>query len=242
MDRFGLMMPAGRVRQVVDLVVTLAMGVAAILIIWQAPGARSSTGPQTRPPAVQDVTSSNLVTNVVNTPVKGNANARVVIIEFSDFECPFCRKYFQDTFAQVDRQLIAQGKVQYAFRNFPLQNHSHAMSAAQAAVCASIQGKFWEMRRLLFERQPELNQGFWRKEAGVLGLNEALFERCLGDREVKRVGDDVAEASRLGAQVTPTFLVGLRGDSGLVRVMRKVEGAQPFGLFEGVVKEVLAAH
>lgn len=233
---------AARIRQIVDLAVTLAMGLAAGLIIWRTLAAPVIPPAQARPPVVEDVTSAGLVTDIANRPVKGDPAARVVMIEFADFECPFCKKHVEDTLDRIHQELVATGKVQYGFRHLPLEMHRSAIPAAQAAECAAGQGKFWEMHRYLFGHQSELAQGPWLRSADELGLSDAAFQACLRGTTSARIREDLAEAARVGAKATPTFLIGRRNEDREVRVIRKIQGAQPFEVYEAAVNEVLQAE
>jgi protein-disulfide isomerase len=232
-------MKAIGIRQAFDISVTLAMGVAAVLLIWRTVAMPRAQPPQAQRPPVQDVESERLVTSIADIPVKGSPAAPIVLIEFSDFECPFCKKHADQTFDRIDRELVASGKVRYAFRNLPLEMHKHAMPAALAAECAGVQGKFFEMRQHLFAHQPELAQAVWLRDSSSLGLNESRFEECVRTARGERVREDIAEAARLGAKATPTFLVGL-AEAGGVRLLRRVEGAQAFDVFRDVVDQVAA--
>ena len=88
-------------------------------------------------------------------PVLGDANAKVTVIEFTDFQCPFCGRHFEQTFGQIKENYVDSGKVKYVLRDFPLSFHPHAEEAAEAAECANDQGKFWEMHDELFSNQAE---------------------------------------------------------------------------------------
>lgn len=228
-----------RLRQAFDLLVTLVMGVAAVLIIWRTVATPQAQPPQAQRPPVQDVESEQLVTSIADIPVRGNPSAPVVLIEFSDFECPFCKKHDDETFDRIDRDLVATGKIRYAFRHLPLEMHKHAYPAAQAAECARIQGRFWEMRRHLFAHQAELGQAMWFRDAGSLGLNERLFHECVRAPHVQRLRADQAEAARVGARATPTFVVGFSQDKASVKVLRRLEGAQSFDVFRDVIDKMV---
>ena len=232
-----------RLKQLLDAVVTLAMGVAAAIMIWRGVGPPSGVQATTPPPklAIEDVSSSQLTTTLEGTMSRGSADARIVLIEFADFECPFCRKYHQETFSKVEEELVASGKVRYVFRHFPLEQvHFNAVAAARAAECASEQDKFWEMRAQLFERQPEIGRAFWVPASREMGLQTARFEKCLqtASRD-DRIRRDQEEANRLGVKVTPTFLLGV-SEGKVVRVFRKIEGARNLNVFTEAV-EALAS-
>src|SRR4051794_7424651 len=98
--------------------------------------------------------------SIQGAPARGSADAKVVVIEYSDFQCPYCGKFARETFANVEQKYIAPGRVRYVFRNFPLdESHPKAFKAADAAECANQQGKFWEMHAQLFANQQALDPG-----------------------------------------------------------------------------------
>ena len=110
---------------------------------------------------------------------RGAAGASLAIIEYADFECPFCRRFEHDTLPQIRAAYIETGKVKYFYRDFPLAFHEHSMSAAQAARCAAEQGKFWEMHDSLFEEPAALGTADVERRAGALGLDLGRLEACV---------------------------------------------------------------
>jgi protein-disulfide isomerase len=141
-------------------------------------------------------------------PSRGPKKAPVTVIEVSDFECPFC-KQVESTLKQL---LPSYGdRVRLIYKHFPLPNHQHAFQAAQAAVCAGEQGKFWEYHDLLFERSGELSATNLSSYAGELGLNVSHFTACL-DSESSRaaVSKDIEEIRQVGLSSTPTFIINGR--------------------------------
>ncbi len=165
-----------------------------------------------------------------NEPFAGGANAKVVIHEFSDFECPFCSRGK----AVVDQIKQAYGdKVKVVFRHFPLDFHPKAQPAAIASTCAHKQGKFWEMHDKMFDNQKQLNAANYTAWAKELGLNEADFKKCQDDPATKKTLDeDLKVAEGLGVNSTPTFFVN----------GRKVAGALPFDQFKAMIDQELATR
>ena len=232
--------PTGtRIRQSIDLVVTLAMGVAAVLIILRTIGPPGAPSARAAGAAIEDVSDAQLTARITGAPVLGDRSARVAMIEFSDFECPFCKRYVDETFSRIKDEFIATGRIQYAARHLPLeQTHPNALRAAQAAACAADQGKFWEMRDYLFARQAELAQDVWLRDAAVLGLDEKVFHDCLSGASADRIRADQAAATGLGATATPTFLVGVVEPDGTIRILRRIAGAHPFEAFADAIEQV----
>lgn len=179
-------------------------------------------------------------TSVDDDPFLGPKNAKVTIIEFSDFQCPFCRSFWRDTFNQIKEKYIDSGKsVKFVYRDFPLSSiHPMAQKYAEAAECAQDQGKFWEMHDKIFQEQDKLGQGTIsaftiadvKKWARELGLNGSEFNQCLDSgkyaEEVKKDFDDGVAS---GVNGTPTFFI-----NGKISV-----GAQPFETLKSIIDQEL---
>lgn len=137
------------------------------------------------------------------------------------------------------------GKVQYVFKDFPLESiHPQAFRAAEAAHCAGEQGKFWEMHGRLFADQAALSAGDFRRLAEGLRLDLSRFQACLeSGRYAARIRRDLAEGSRIGVTGTPTFLLGFTPPSGsTMRVVKIIRGAKSFSEFQQAIEELLAAQ
>jgi len=172
-------------------------------------------------------------------PIRGNKDAPVTIVEFSDFQCPFCARFHTQTLPLILEQYINTGKVKLVYRDFPLQNsHPNAMAAAVAAECAHEQDKYWEYHDTLFE-----NQGVWNKAnststisifenfATELELNQEQFNTCLNSgKYVSEINNDLRDGRDYGVTGTPGFFVG-SDEKGFV----KIDGAQPFEVFKSVI-------
>ncbi len=176
-------------------------------------------------------------------PVKGDPNAPVTVVEFSDFQCPFCSRFFVQTLPQLQETYIDTGKVKLVYRDLPLDNlHPNARPAAIAAECADEQGKFWDYHDVLFSKQAEwggqssdaVSETF-QTYASDLGLESASFESCLSSSEISdEVNDDFVDATLYGATGTPTFFVGNEEDGFI-----KIVGAQPFNAFKAIIDSQL---
>ena len=190
-----------------------------------------TAGAQTPPPSMR----------IDGEPSKGSASARVVLIEFSDYQCPYCASYSTETMPQVADQYIATGKIRYVFRDYPLPMHANAAKAAEAAHCAGAQGKFWEMHDQLFKNNAALEAARLPGYAKMLGLNETAFGECLASgRFAADVRKDVADAKAAGVNSTPSFFVGLAQPDGSVKVVRRLNGARPFSDYRAVIESALA--
>jgi protein-disulfide isomerase len=171
--------------------------------------------------------------------VLGSADASVAIVEFSDFQCPYCRRHHVNTSPGLVDKYVQSGSVKYVFVDFPLSFHSDAESAAVAAACADKQGAFWKMHDLLFASQAALGTQTYRKLAADLNLDDAEFARCLEDPAMTaRVNKHVALGESVGVSGTPAFLIGRVRDGKLVDAV-VVSGAQPLSSFERVLAPLL---
>ena len=173
----------------------------------------------------------------LETRSKGSPKAPVTVYEMSDFQCPYCRKFAQETFPGLERSYIAAGKVRWVFINFPLTDiHTHAAAAAQLALCAAKQNGFWRMHDLLFQHQdtwaPLKEAGpFFVSLADSAGLSKPALVTCLEAPEtLQAVQADAEGAARSGAGSTPTFYI----EGGLL------EGAVPLDVFRQVLDSVYA--
>ena len=169
------------------------------------------------------------VTLAATDPSIGSASAPVTLVEFSDFQCPFCQRV-APTLKQV--QKVYGDKVRIVWKDFPLtQIHPEAFKAGEAAHCAGEQGKFWEYHDRLFANQQALQPDSLKKHAADAGLDTAAFNVCLdSSRYGDRVREGVAQGSRLGVNSTPTLYVN----------GRMLSGAQPYETIAGVIDEELS--
>ena len=168
--------------------------------------------------------------DIGDSPVLGSKNAPVTIIEFSDFECPFCARWYTNTKGQLDEQYIKTGKVKLVYMHYPLNFHPQAMPAALASECAYEQGKFWEFHDLIFENQQAIGEANYKKWAGELGLDQGQFDDCYDSRKYEAdVQDDFSKGQGAGIRGTPGFLVN----------GRLVSGAQPFQVFQAAIEAEL---
>lgn len=167
----------------------------------------------------------------------GKESAPVIVIEFSDFQCPFCRRFWSDTLPQLKSTYIDTGKVKFVYRDFPLQFHQGAEPAAEGAECAEDQGKFWEMHDAIFEGQNAQGQGTIqftkddvKKWAAGAGLDMQKFNECLDSEKYKaEVAKDYADGTKAGVSGTPTLFIN----------GRSVVGAQPLTSFSTIIDEEL---
>jgi len=171
-------------------------------------------------------TNFNVVTN--DDPAHGSAGAPVTIVEFGDFECPFCRQAFP-----IVRQLLAESgdQVYLIYRDFPLRDiHPHAQKAAEAAECAADQGKFWAYHDRLFQNQEALTVSDLKRYARQVGLDANVFDQCLDSgRQAAEVEEDFQAGLAAGVQGTPTFFVN----------GQRIAGVLPLEVWRQIINELV---
>ncbi|HVT01531.1 MAG TPA: DsbA family protein [Patescibacteria group bacterium] len=168
-------------------------------------------------------------------PAKGNKNAKVTIVEFADFRCPFCERYFTDTESQIMKDYVDTGKVKYEFRNYQFLGDASVV-AGNAAECANEQGKFWDYHEWLYKNQPDesdtsmYNTDGLAKGAEEIGLDVTKFRDCLDSKKyASNLDKDLNEGKSIGVTGTPTFYIN----------GRQLVGAQPYLAFKTIIDEEL---
>ena len=174
-----------------------------------------------------------------NDPIIGNPDAPITIIEFSDFQCPFCARFHIQTLPLILEEYIEQGKVKLVFRDFPIQSiHPNALPASIAAECANEQGKFKEMHDMLFDNQNEWNKqdtvdalSSFSQYATNIQLEQETFDSCLTNgKYIEEIKKDLDDGRDYGVSGTPGFFVG-NDEIGYV----ELKGAQPFESFKKII-------
>ena len=197
----------------------------AVQRVAQATDAPAPPPPQLRQP---DPSGDPSPLTIAGSPYEGKKNAPVTIIECSDFQCPFCARFFNDTEKQLRENEIKDGKVKLVFKNFPLPFHQYAEKAAEAAECANKQGKFWQMYDLLFSSGGRLDIDSLKSYAKKIGLDTNKFDHCLDSGETAGiVSSDKAQCAAAGVQGTPTFFIN----------GKMLVGAQPYEQFKNLIGE-----
>jgi protein-disulfide isomerase len=178
-------------------------------------------------------------------PSRGSASARVVVAEVSDYHCPFCRRYTQETMPQLMKDYVATGKVRYVFLDCPIaQLHPNAFRSHEAAQCAGQQGKYWEMHDKLFASPPQNDAAGLASVASAAGVPDAdKFKACLsGGSEAAGINQSLRRMSEAGISGTPTFLIGVAPAPGApLKVVRVVRGAKPYEEFKSAIDAMLAS-
>ena len=171
----------------------------------------------------------------MGSPAFGSDSASITIVEFGDYQCPQCDKWFKTIRPDIEEQYINSGKAKLYFVDLAFFGPD-STKAAEATYCADDQGKYWEFHNILYSNQQGINDGWANPDnlksfASQLNLNKDLFDSCLdSDKYQQRVEKNVLEAKRNGASATPTFIiVGPNGEQ------KTIEGAQPFSVFKQVL-------
>lgn len=168
----------------------------------------------------------------------GRADAPVTLIEFADYQCPFCKRFHIDAYAELKKNYIETGKVRFVSRDLPLEFHPFAMKAAEAARCAGDQNKYWELRDALYSNAGPPNDDAIKKAAESLSLNMKDFQACLDSDKYKAdVQKDASEAAKLQISGTPTFVLAKSTKDRLDGV--RIVGAQPFLAFQAAIEGLL---
>ena len=243
-----------RIDVVIGTVIVLLLGVGVWQqqqVIGELAAMRASGGARTPPTAVaapaQQPKPSALSTvsldfDIKSAAIRGQSTGDVVFLEFSDFQCPFCKRYIDEVYPRIAADYVDTGKIRYVFRHFPLESlHPNAKNAALAASCAQRDGKFWQMHDRLFSNQQALELPALLTYGAIVGANDSKYRACLsGQATQAQVQDDSDVALRAQLTGTPGFFVGRMGADGKLHAVRRVIGAQPFSVFQAAIDEVLA--
>lgn len=196
-----------------------ALGLAAGYLVWGS-AAPAGTG---------QVRRVNVATD--GDPSIGPEDAPVTIIEFSDFQCPYCAQWHLQVYQQI--MSAYPGQIKFVYRDNPLPSHPEAEPAAEAANCAGEQGAYWKFHDALFNGQYGLSRSAYDQYAADLGLNTSAFDTCLDSHRYQdEVRADASDAARVGISSTPSFVIN----------GRLLVGALPFADFKAVIDEELAAN
>ena len=196
---------------------------------------------QTPPTSAEE---TRIFVSLGDDPVKGNQNAQVTIVEFSDFQCPFCARFFSQTLPQIQQDYIDSGKVRLVYKDFPLDNiHQNAKAASVAARCANEQGKFWEYHNKLFESQTQWASlgaakatNTFKQYATELKLNSGNFDSCLDSAKyLDEVNKDYQDGTNYGVSGTPAFFIGNDKDGYVMLI-----GAKPYLEFQQRIDDELS--
>jgi protein-disulfide isomerase len=186
-------------------------------------------GPKTTPTAAGTTGVQRVTVSTDGDPSIGPDDAPVTIVEFSDYQCPYCQAWYQQTFDQLLANYPSQ--IRFVYRDLPVPGHPESLPAAEAANCAGGQGAYWKFHDALFSGQYALGRAAYERYAADLGLDTAAFTACLDDHRYQaEVKADAVDATRLGLTGTPSFVI-----NGRILI-----GALPFEDFKAIIDEELA--
>lgn len=177
------------------------------------------------------------VTSADQARIMGDPGAPLWVVVVSDFQCPYCAQWERQTAPQLIKEFVETGKVRLAFVNYPLRQHENALPAAEAAMCAGAQGKFWEMHDQIFKSQEQWSplpssEAFFSALARQLALDLPAYNTCIGERTMRpMIEADVQRATNGGANSTPTFFIG----------NQVMAGAEPIQAFRDAIANATAA-
>jgi len=209
----------------------LLAAVAAFAVVLACSKSSSASSP-----ASTAGTDSALARRADKARILGTPTAKVWVVEVSDFQCPFCKQWHDQSYEAIKRAYVDSGKIRLAYVNFPLNIHRNAMPAAEAAMCAAAQDKFWPLHDALFATQPlweklAAPQPMFDSLASAAGVDMKAYHGCISGHLMKPTIDaDIDRATRAGVESTPTFLIG----------GTMVTGAQPLAIFRQVIDSALA--
>lgn len=238
-----------RWKSILDVTATLSLiaasGTAMWAITWDRVhyrvAAEDTKSAPAKPGSRPDPPLPSSPLSLTGAELMGSKTARVAVVEYSDFQCPFCSRFARETLPALETGYVRSGKVLFAFRNFPLASlHPFAEGAAEAAVCAGRQGHFWEMHDELFKDQKQLDQPSLFRHAQALRLDAALFGSCLQGEAAAQVQADSQDGQAVGVSGTPAFILGVIQPDGRVRAVKRLSGAQPVRQFQVVLDSLLA--
>jgi protein-disulfide isomerase len=168
----------------------------------------------------------------------GRADAPVTLVEFADFQCPFCKRFHTDAYSELKKNYIDTGKVRFVSRDLPLEFHPFALKAAEAARCAGDQQKYWELRDALYSTAAPPNDEVINKAVETLLLDKSAFQSCLASEKYKAdVQKDSTEAATLQISGTPTFVLAKSSKDKLNGI--RIVGAQPYVAFQTAIESFL---
>jgi protein-disulfide isomerase len=185
-------------------------------------------------PEVQGAKEASI--SIKDSPSMGRAQAPLGMVVFSDYQCPYCRRFAENVLPRLKKDYVEPGKLRIVFRDFP--GHPASMDAAIAARCAGEQGKYWDMHDELFKGTSAPEKHDWRSQAQVIGLDMQIFDKCMmSDGPKAAVLESMAEGQQLGISGTPMFYLGVVSPDGeTLRATERIRGTKPYGTYDTVLQ------
>lgn len=216
----------------------LALSAVLALSIGCGPSERSQAGAAADTSTTAGTASDSLAARADAARIQGSADAPVWVVEISDFQCPYCKMWHDSVYGALQREFVRQGTVRMAYINLPLPNHPNALPASEVAMCAGLQGKFWEVHDALFHTQERWSPladatPVFDSLARAQGVDVSAMRACVSSGTVRSlIAADAERAREAGVSGTPAFLIG--GDVLL-------QGMQPIEAFRRVIADKLGA-
>jgi protein-disulfide isomerase len=218
---------------------SLALLLAAVVVVWKMSSSGAVNVTSANGNTVEELDSIPI--DLDGTRTMGSDKAAIAVLEFSDFECPYCGRHAREVLPEIRKTFVDTGKVQYVFKNFVLPSHQLAIPAAAAAECAGKQGRYWEMHDQLFVNQKALDRDHLVNYATDLGLQLRPFATCVDGPIKAEIAAHTKQGNDLGVQATPTFLIGLIKRNQVI-ASKKIKGAQPYKTFKDLFELLLKAE
>nr|WP_115094860.1 thioredoxin domain-containing protein [Synechococcus sp. UW106] len=223
-------------RSVVGCLAGVALGIGSTVIVQRLQEQRLPQPGESQSRPIPALTSPLLLKGE---PALGDATAPLTIVEFSDFECSYCRRFHEQVMPQLKSEYIDTGLIRFVHKDLPLPFHPHALPAAAAARCASEQNSYWDLYAALFDQQNCLNCKGVLAIAAEEELNTAALQACMERKStVALINANRSEASLHNISATPTFVIGPTQSDGSLDG-RVIEGALPWSTFKSTIDEAL---
>ena len=223
-----------------EMLATASVIALCAVAVWLGISQRLASAPPVPPvnaAARAPDASLNRTISLAGAATIGERGARVAVIEYSDFHCPFCSRFAETTWPELASEYVKSGRALWAFKHFPLEAaHPHAFRAAEASGCALQQGRFWDMHDRLFASPAAPTDERLLEHAAALKLDVPRFTKCMTGEVASQVRQDIDTGKQLGVAGTPTFFLGTVQDDGLVVVRKRITGAIPAAHFRTVLE------
>lgn len=226
-------------KTILDTTAAVAMIGASGAIAWRLFVPLDNTPPPTVTGAVPSEPISLLASSTAR---KGNPNASVVVIEYSDFQCPFCGAFAGQTLPALDREYVQSGKAQFVYRHFPLSIHPFARAASVAAECSRRQGRFWEMHDGLYRDAKDMSREAIGSLVREIGLDVPAYSSCADGDGAVAVESDIKSGQELDVKATPTLFIGRLVPNERVKLLRRLTGMVELGALRAHLDEALSTR
>jgi len=222
-----------RLKSAADVCGSLGVILVAGILIWKQ---FQPSSPIAKEPPIHDVQNVRLAATDVKNAI---GSGRTALVEFADYECPFCGRHARDIYPLVKEQLIDAGRLRYVFMNYPLTEiHPQAFKASEAAECAADQDRFWSMHKLLFASATAMAHADLVAHADALGLDSGRFRKCLAGEKADKVLADMQRGRQLGVNGTPAFFFGRVAPDGSIELTKRIDGAVSYDALAKVVESI----